>query len=846
MSEKVFISLFHLYAYTRMSELLCYPTRTPLHPHSTKSSPILFRHSLSASRLPSPRTAPHTRARPLARTLAHRSARPTFPSSARAMRVARERVLAPRAPLRASRARARRLHRARPRALDRVDGASDPGKRPEHEREEFRSTDSTPRSARFAVDRDGASAFLDRGSAARRDGANDGASDDGDGAREGEREQTEQRFMADASDPFAAASDAATARLRARLTRSGAGATTRGDDGATTERRRSDADVVSRFDDLEIEASALEALEAQLEDAIESEDYASAASLKRAADALRASDDTGQMCEAYAKAIAEDRFEDAVRLRDAGVGLCGWWAGMEEVPQGEDDGERAEGDEAREHPTGVIMRISREHGRLVGSTYSSRDLADIVELNKAYPKGYDYDAGQPVMEIMLQEDADAAGGFRRDVMRLNYIPVSIPLVDDDEEEETTSSEALIEGGVGFIATQSESTSSTAVVDDATASADVEDALRGAAREDIESVKEEIKAKLLGLDPSSGKTRDDALEEIGAMLDKFNDAINAEDDDDDDDDDTLYDIKRTTAALHQEGLHAFVLTSDNEMLSLDDDDDDDGDDRRPFSHALDKEIEGFLATKWESMVPNADATASRGLGAGSHTALVNAVKEAAQEMFASQDENDEDLDEEYFGEGDDDDEDVDEVSAEELLALIGQDAVLHRPLPGRVRFQRIDPRLASGSRNDVFDGLYIGAFGPHGPEVLRMVRGRWGDDVGESNECVTAVKLTGDENVPCGAASFRAKVSKENLITEGSSYPDELGVLARYKGEGRVAKPGFADSHWVEGELLVLNGKGGSLTGGAELGFVWAVPGERRLLILFSSLVLPDVDVAKTR
>ena len=46
--------------------------------------------------------------------------------------------------------------------------------------------------------------------------------------------------------------------------------------------------------------------------------------------------------------------------------------------------------------------------------------------------------------------------------------------------------------------------------------------------------------------------------------------------------------------------------------------------------------------------------------------------------------------------------------------------------------------------------------------------------------------------------------------------------------------------------MVLNGKGGSLTGGAELGFVWAVPGERRLLILFSSLVLPDVDVAKTR
>ena len=81
-----------------------------------------------------------------------------------------------------------------------------------------------------------------------------------------------------------------------------------------------------------------------------------------------------------------------------------------------------------------------------------------------------------------------------------------------------------------------------------------------------------------------------------------------------------------------------------------------------------------------------------------------------------------------------------------------------------------------------------------------------------------------------------------MITEGGSYPDYLGVIARYKGEGRVAKPGFTESHWVEGELLVLNGRGGSLTGGAELGFVWAVPGERRLLILFSALALPEVEI----
>ena len=55
----------------------------------------------------------------------------------------------------------------------------------------------------------------------------------------------------------------------------------------------------------------------------------------------------------------------------------------------------------------------------------------------------------------------------------------------------------------------------------------------------------------------------------------------------------------------------------------------------------------------------------------------------------------------------------------------------------------------------------------------------------------------------------------------------------------MAKPGFEDASWTDGELLVLDGKGGQLTGGAELGFVWAVPNERRLLILFTSLKLPS-------
>ena len=61
------------------------------------------------------------------------------------------------------------------------------------------------------------------------------------------------------------------------------------------------------------------------------------------------------------------------------------------------------------------------------------------------------------------------------------------------------------------------------------------------------------------------------------------------------------------------------------------------------------------------------------------------------------------------------------------------------------------------------------------------------------------------------------------------------------GQGRVAKAGFGDPQWVDGELLVFDSRGAEMTGGAELGFVWAVPGERRFLVLFNRLVAAKGD-----
>jgi len=107
---------------------------------------------------------------------------------------------------------------------------------------------------------------------------------------------------------------------------------------------------------------------------------------------------------------------------------------------------------------------------------------------------------------------------------------------------------------------------------------------------------------------------------------------------------------------------------------------------------------------------------------------------------------------------------------------------------------------------------------------------------DGKKTIEGRKVTGDVNVPAGELSFRARVDPDNAFRgDDGKYPFEYGVAARYPGQGRVAREGFVDAKWVDGELLRFS-PGGKFEG-AAWGFVFDVAADKRFLLLFEKLCL---------
>lgn len=78
------------------------------------------------------------------------------------------------------------------------------------------------------------------------------------------------------------------------------------------------------------------------------------------------------------------------------------------------------------------------------------------------------------------------------------------------------------------------------------------------------------------------------------------------------------------------------------------------------------------------------------------------------------------------------------------------------LEGMVIYNRL---TSPGPKTDPFSGYFLGAFGPNGHELLRLHR----EISQDGEEYVVGTKLTGDNNVPAGVPSFKAKVCSTHRI-----------------------------------------------------------------------------------
>ncbi|KAF8084101.1 hypothetical protein N665_0734s0024 [Sinapis alba] len=541
-------------------------------------------------------------------------------------------------------------------------------------------------------------------------------------------------------------------------------------------------------------------LKVQLEEAIEREDFEEAAKLKAAIGEATVNDAIAEiMCQLQA-AIGEERYHDASKLcRQTGSGLVGWWVCY---PQDS------------EEPFGRIVRITPGVGRFIGKSYSPRQLVTAA-------------AGTPLFEIFVVKDTD--GGYVMQVVYLQHVKQKPATPENSYLSSQQSSNASVE--------------SPPIVDAAGSEVKVDkkkEKLLNAeepTEEGIQNVIKFLKDKIPGLklmkvmdvelpDEEIVGSDDDLVELVGEVIEEAGSA----DEEEEEDDDKIEEIASKDSADNGKDLNPKVFIGG--VLHSTEDSSIDDELVRVLADITDNERDSFTlhvpGRRKSDVDPRKNSVSKEQVTALAAQGLSDLMPPEVAKAFWGSERPSLKV----------------SRNVREIVKLAISQAQKGNRLSEYTTFNRI---ITPESDLDPFDGLYVGAFGPYGTEIVQLKRkyGNW-NDAEESNssdieffEYVEAVKLTGDPNVPAGQVTFRARIGKGSRMRDRGMYPEEMGVLASYMGEGRIADFGFKNPRWVGGQLLKLSGKGmGPYVTGGDLGFLYIGP-EKSFMVVFNRLRLPE-------
>lgn len=556
------------------------------------------------------------------------------------------------------------------------------------------------------------------------------------------------------------------------------------------------------FTEIELAERSVSLLQFQLEEAIEKEDFQEASKLKAAIAETTSKDSVAEIMSELKNVIHEERYHEASKLcKNTGSGLVGWWVGYS---KDSDD------------PFGRLIRITPGVGRFIGKSYNPRQLVS------ASP-------GTPLFEIFVIKENDEM--YTMQVVFMQRAKGSNLKAAAAPSSSSTK-------GTSMPDIENASVIDVKVNEDKPGKSDEKSInFEGATEDGIRSVINFLKDKIPELKIKDLKVMKVNVEEVMEDNDTVNqltqeddnEKTSSESDEDSEDENTDLDERIVMGANNDEtedgkslDMKLFVggvLHSREDTPSKDE-----------FVR-VPAEIEEMEKDSFVLHVPVKSHVQDSEESIASKVKIAAIASQGVSELMPP------DVAKALWS--------SDKVSRKvsrdvrEIVKFAVSQAKKREKLSEYTNFSRI---TTSRGDLDPFDGLYVGAFGPYGTEVVQLKRkyGNWSgaNDV-EFFEYVEAVKVTGDLNVPAGQVTFRAKIAKGSHFLNRGMYPDELGVVASYKGQGRIAEFGFKNPKWVEGELLQLNGKGmGPYVKGADLGFLYVVP-EQSFLVLFNRLRLPE-------